>query len=805
MAAIHDLINQVGEPRLRDRLLSEWERTTREKKFGLVFEDHLPELLPLYDARPRRGDLVCRRTGALKDVLQVRRVSGDIATCTKPKKTVGDGPEYEPLDLPLDQLLVVRQFGDPIFPVLTPIDAVENGAASAPWHMLVEADNYHALQLLDYLYAGQVDCIYIDPPYNTGARDWKYNNDYVDSNDAWRHSKWLAMMQRRLELAKRLLSDHGVMIVTIDDGEFSHLDCLLEDMFPELTRYVVAIEHNKRGRRGKNFAKSNEFGIFLVRNGTEPISEEPFDGLGGQTRNLRRTGSGSLRQQRWKKFYPIYVDTTTAQVVEIGEPIQLDQERPAGVPRVIARKYSSRTIAAVWPVDEDGREKNWHYAAPRARSEAAAGKLLVRQQAYGWQVYFSLRQKDSKKFKTVWTGPQLDASTHGTELLESILGRGQTFDYPKSIYAVRQCLTAAVFNRPDALVVDFFAGSGTTLNAINLLNAADGGARRCILVTNNEVSASDADALRSRNVSPGDAAWEDSGVCRAVTWPRSKFTIRGQRDDGVKLPGEYSLGRSIELERPRRFTHIGFADAASLATARGKRQLVAIIKELPQSLVEDSCPYVVSAEHSVSVLFDDSMADAWLKALEDQDHITEFLIVAQTKRRFEAIRSDIEALLGPAIVSEDEKRPLAAGFQTNLEYFRLAFIDKDSVALRRAFKAILPLLWMKAGSIGRRPELLKGRKDPEIYIPDGTNFAVLLDEGSFANLVKELGRRTGITHVFIVTDADESFKDMAAELYDTFSDVTGGIRAVQLYRDYLSNFMINRGHDVLAVAPVSVA
>ena len=212
MSAIHDLIAQVSDPRLRERLAAEWASASKEKKFGLVFEEHLPELLPLYKARPRRGDLVCRRDGSLKDVWQVQQVKDGMATCIKP----GDAAQAMPAratepgvaqDLVLwavDELLVVRQFGEPIFPSLVPVDAVANGPADAPWHTLIEADNYHALQLLEYLYAAQVDCIYIDPPYNTGARDWKYNNDYVDGNDGWRHSKWLAFIERRLKLAKRL-------------------------------------------------------------------------------------------------------------------------------------------------------------------------------------------------------------------------------------------------------------------------------------------------------------------------------------------------------------------------------------------------------------------------------------------------------------------------------------------------------------------------------------------------------------------------------------------------------------------------
>ena len=153
-----------------------------------MFEDHLPELLPLYKARPRRGDLVCRRDGSLKDPLkdiwQVQQVKDGMATCIKPgdaaqalpARATEHGVAQELVRWAVDELLVLREFGEPIFPSLVPVDAVANGPADAPWHTLIEADNYHALQLLEYLYAGQVDCIYIDPPYNTGARDWKYNN-----------------------------------------------------------------------------------------------------------------------------------------------------------------------------------------------------------------------------------------------------------------------------------------------------------------------------------------------------------------------------------------------------------------------------------------------------------------------------------------------------------------------------------------------------------------------------------------------------------------------------------------------------
>ena len=144
---------------------------------------------------------------------------------------VPEAGENESQTIPVEELVVIKRFGEAIFPSLRHVESVLRGGDS-PHHTLIEADNYHALQLLEWLYAGKVDCIYIDPPYNTGARDWKYNNDYIDANDGWRHSKWLAFMQRRLRLAKRLLNPEGsVLIVTIDEKEYLRLGLLLEELF----------------------------------------------------------------------------------------------------------------------------------------------------------------------------------------------------------------------------------------------------------------------------------------------------------------------------------------------------------------------------------------------------------------------------------------------------------------------------------------------------------------------------------------------------------------------------------------------
>jgi len=183
MAAINDLIRQIPDTSLRIRLEQEVARLSKNKKFGLVFEEHIPECTPLYDVAIKLGSTVARKTGHINDFYTVVKLNGDTALCRK--KITGDA-----VAIPLTELVSVAQFGEPIFPMLQPIESVENAPGSNLWHTLIEADNYHALQLLEYLYPKQVDCIYIDPPYNTGAKDWKYNNDYVDSSDSWRHSKW---------------------------------------------------------------------------------------------------------------------------------------------------------------------------------------------------------------------------------------------------------------------------------------------------------------------------------------------------------------------------------------------------------------------------------------------------------------------------------------------------------------------------------------------------------------------------------------------------------------------------------------
>ena len=171
MAAIDDLISQIQDAELRDRIQKEVNKLSKQKKFGLVFEEHMPECTPLYDMPIKRGCKVMLRDNKEdKSIYVVMKIEGDNAICTK-----RDNQEEISTFL-ISDIVRVAEFGESIYPYLKPLDSVCNAPDSDLWHILIEADNYHALQLLEYLYAGKVDCIYIDPPYNTGAKDWKYNN-----------------------------------------------------------------------------------------------------------------------------------------------------------------------------------------------------------------------------------------------------------------------------------------------------------------------------------------------------------------------------------------------------------------------------------------------------------------------------------------------------------------------------------------------------------------------------------------------------------------------------------------------------
>lgn len=343
-----------------------------------------------------------------------------------------------------------------------------------PTHILIEGDNFHALSVLSYTHEKSVDVIYIDPPYNTGARDWKYNNDYVDEEDAWRHSKWLSMMQKRLELAHRLLKEDGVLIVTIDDNEACTLGLLLEEIFPNKERATVVIKYNPAGTARNGFSRNHEYAYFLLNPGQE-IEKKPAP-IDIRDQNLRRHGNGANRQDSPTMFYPIYIDKKRLRVIGVGEVPEKDfHPQKQTVDR--AEYYE------IWPIDNHDKEKRWYYGRERVRLHGHK-ELSCKWIKDRLHVYFHTDNLSEQKYQSVWVGSEYDSGAHGGSLVRDLVG--QQFPFPKSLYAVKDCLNAIIRNNKEAVIVDFFAGSGTTAHAVMELNQGDDGKRQFILVTNNE-------------------------------------------------------------------------------------------------------------------------------------------------------------------------------------------------------------------------------------------------------------------------------------------------------------------------------
>ncbi len=816
MAAINDLLRQITDAPLRERLTREFDCLNKNKKFGLVFEEHIPECTPLYGVPVRRGTTAALKSGPVNDVYTVLKVSEDMALCLR--KETGETTE-----IALINLVPVAQFGEAIFPTLTAIDKVENAPDDSLWHTLIEADNYHAVQLLEYLYPQKVDCVYIDPPYNTGARDWKYNNDYVDSSDSWRHSKWLSMMQKRLRITKRILNpDIGILIVTIDEHEVHHLRVLLEQLFPEFYIQMATAVINPKGVTQGRFSRVEEYVVYCfapdayVADSDDNLLNPPNYNRKPRWKGLLRSGTDAQRSDRESMFYPVLIDNERQTVIRAGKFLPITQAPALG------EKIDGYDVA--WPIRRDGSLGRWSVGSDTlndliSKGYVACGKYDLQRKTWGISyisqpnqqqierggirivdhdpithvVNIEYARDDTRVIKTVWHRSYHDAGAYGSDLVSSIVGQSRAFSFPKSIYSTKDAIAAVVRNNREALIVDFFAGSGTTLHAVNLLNAEDGGHRRCILVTNNEVSDAESKELRQTGIQPGDPEWESRGICRSVTWPRTEYSILGKRSDGTVLTGEYYTNQTATMEKSRIFFQLGFVENPAALTPATKKQIVAVLRDkggkqqLPQSLVKPDSKYIVSEKHSASVLFDPDFAEDWLAALEDQDQVTDFYIVEKETSSFNKIKAQVSEQLGTIQVTEPLKRPMSDGFPANVEYFKLDFLDRNSVTLGQQFHEILPLLWLKSGAVGTRPEL-EVDGEPEMMILPENGFAILIDETKFAEFADRLSQIINIGTVYFVTNSEEAFREMSSGMKQAHT--------YQLYRDYVDNFVLGARRDL---------
>nr|WP_275300375.1 DNA methyltransferase [Achromobacter xylosoxidans] len=542
--------------------------------FGLNFERHSPEAVELPLRPIRKGDKV--------RVLPKRGTTqkGDqrlwqVKSIHKAKKTADlellGAAEIETQTMALDDLVVVAEFRDTIYPGLVSTGKVQSGG-DKPCHTVINGENYHVLKALTYTHRGRVDAIYIDPPYNTGAKDWKYNNDYVEGDDLYRHSKWLAMMERRLEVAKELLNPvDSVLIVTIDEKEYLRLGMLLEQIFPEAAIQMISSVINPKGSaRTGRFSRVDEYIYFAFFGNskvtpwrTDMLREVNENGRSVRWAGLMRNGEGSRRTRIPSMFFPIFIDKETGRYHSTGEPPPVDV-KPNEIP-------VPEGTTAIFPIDGNGQELMWRLSPSSFREYLEIGHAKfgprnkktglrsvsylqsgIRQMIKSGEIIATGRDSEgalelqfadsvgTRSPGTLWNMVSHSASEHGAGLLKRMVP-GRRFPYPKSLYAVEDSLRFVLAKKQNAVVVDFFSGSGTTAHAVMRLNRQDGGRRQCISVTNNEVAADEQKTLREQGLRPGDVEWEKHGICDYITKPRVAAAITGKTPDGEPIKGDYKF------------------------------------------------------------------------------------------------------------------------------------------------------------------------------------------------------------------------------------------------------------------------
>ncbi len=369
MSSLTELIAQAKakDPQMGADLEREIKALSARRAFGLNFERHRPEVVELPERPVRKGDKV--------RVLPARgsTAKGDQRLWLVRAIETVDGTRRARLELPasatpetqsvaVGDLVVVAEFRDILYPGLVSTGRIDRGG-DKPFHTVINAENYLAIKALTYTHRGRIDAIYIDPPYNTGARDWKYNNDYVEADDLYRHSKWLAFMERRLMVAKELLNpEKSVLIVTIDEKEYLRLGLLLEQTFPDARIQMISAVINPAGvTRPGAFARTDEY-LFFVFFGRASASPVPLSDEWRVNPNdkrttkilwsmLIRTGTNARRADRPNLFFPIFVSVDGKELVGVGDPLALDVDRD--------KIFVQKGAVAVWPIRSDGSEGNW--------------------------------------------------------------------------------------------------------------------------------------------------------------------------------------------------------------------------------------------------------------------------------------------------------------------------------------------------------------------------------------------------------------------------------------------------------------
>ena len=664
---------EAQDSQLAADLKEETDALLSRRQFGLNFERHIPEAVDLPARFLRRGDKVRvlpergspsgPKNAELWKVRRIRRVKG-----RRGAEIVSRAGGYSTVDV--DDLAVVAEFGDRIYPGLESLGTIERGG-DKPFHTVINAENYHTLRTLLYTHTGKVDAIYIDPPYNSGgAKDWKYNNRYVDENDAYRHSKWLAMMERRLKLAKRLLNPtRSVLIVAIDEREVHRLALLLEQTYGDADIQMITTVISAKGvvRPGK-FSRVEEH-LFVVtlgpcaanpwmRNMLDPTKGDKGATTGLEWLGLRRREPTSVRGKRPNQFYPIFVDRNADRIHSIGDAIADDVDTRSVVPPEGTR--------AVWPLKPDGTEMIWGLRDNAARRNWKRGFVRVSRKGTvqylqtgtiaeieNGTIHITRRSNDGSirgtkpvddeapTPKRVWNMRSHNAESGGTKMLSKLIP-GRRFTYPKSLYAVEDILRFVVGDKPNAVVLDFFAGSGTTLHAVMRLNELDGGRRQCILATNNEVSDEEEKQLRTEGLRPGDPDWEKHGIFESVTKPRIVAALTGKRPDGTMIEGDYEYTDEFPMadgfQENVEFFRLTYESPLPLAINRSYRAIDPLLwLKSGASGNRIGRPTDFAVGDAYAVLFDMDSARGFVEAVARTATLREVFIVTDDEALFQML------------------------------------------------------------------------------------------------------------------------------------------------------------------------
>lgn len=379
-------------------------------------------------------------------------------------------------------------------PVLVevPERAIISDDAEAPNHILIEGDNLEALTALSYTHAGKIDVIYIDPPYNTGNKDFIYNDSFVDKEDGYRHSKWLTFMNKRLKIAKNLLSDKGVIFISIDDNEQAPLKMLCDEVFGNINLCGQLIWRKKSGGGQTDiyFVTEHEYILVYQKSAAfkwiDPVEIQSSDEFKNEDEcgkynlvKLEKWGSSAHKEDRPSMYFPIKD--------ELGNDY--------------------------FPIAPDGKPGRWRIGLQRMENVLNNNLIEWRKGKPYEKVYFDINAQKVKVKKSRSILYDVAENADGSYLLTSLFGKKDIFTNPKPVELITNVISHHGNKR--AIILDFFAGSGSTLHATMQLNAEDGGHRQCILVTNNE-----------------------NGICENVTYERNRRVIQGYTTPkGEEVPG----------------------------------------------------------------------------------------------------------------------------------------------------------------------------------------------------------------------------------------------------------------------------